>query len=130
MRARWDRGDGGEGGALDEGRKARGQEGGAKGSAKVQIGAKLLCKSAKVFLGLEPELGLGLGNFQVSGLGRRGPGSGVRVRVQVRDLNFDRHPHLYLNTRTRDLRAETWDPKMALTFAPLHRPQAGLHFCT
>ena len=40
------------------------------------------------------------GNFQVSGLGRREPGSGVRVRVQVQELNFARHPHLYLITRT------------------------------
>jgi len=43
--------------------------------------------------------------------GSREPGSGVRVRVQVQDLNSARHPHLYLNARTRDLRAETWDPK-------------------
>jgi len=41
------------------------------------------------------------------GLGRREPGSGVQVRVQVQDLNFPLHPHLYLITRTRDLRAET-----------------------
>jgi hypothetical protein len=40
------------------------------------------------------------------------------------------HPHLHLITRTRDLRAETWDPKMYPAFAPLHRPQADLHFCT
>ena len=52
--------------------------------------------------------------FQVSGLGRREPGSGVQVRVQVQDLNFILHPHLYLITRTRDLRAETWDPKSLL----------------
>jgi hypothetical protein len=32
-------------------------------SANVQIGAEFLCKGAKVFLGLEPELGLGLENF-------------------------------------------------------------------
>ena len=38
-------------------------------SANVQIGAELLCKGAKVFLGLEPELGLGLENL--SGLGCR-----------------------------------------------------------
>jgi hypothetical protein len=50
-----------------------------RGSAKVQIGAELLCKSAKVRL-----------NFQVSGLGRREPGSGVQVRVQVQDLNIAR----------------------------------------
>jgi hypothetical protein len=35
---------------MDEGPRARGQEGGTKGSAKVQIGAELLCKSAKVNL--------------------------------------------------------------------------------
>jgi hypothetical protein len=56
---------------------------------------------------------IGGGYFsQVSGLGRREPGSGVQVRVQVRVLNFTLHPHLTLITRTRDLRAETWDPKM------------------
>ena len=58
--------------------------------------------------------------FQVSGLSHREPGSGVRVRVQVQDLNFARQPHLYLNTRTRDLRAETWDLKMS----------PRLHLCT
>ena len=51
--------------------------------------------------------------FQVSGLGSREPGSGVQVRVQVQDLNVTPHPHLYLITRTRDLMAETWDPKMS-----------------
>jgi len=56
--------------------------------------------------------GVGVGKyFQVSGLGNREPGSGVQVRVQVQDLNFILHPHLYLITRNRDLRAETWDPK-------------------
>ena len=56
---------------------------------------------------------IGWGYFsQVSGLGRRVPGSGVQVRVQVRVLNFTLHPHLTLITRTRDLRAETWGPKM------------------
>ena len=50
--------------------------------------------------------------FRVSGLGSRVPGSGVQVRVQVQDLNFTPHPYLNLITRTRDLRAETWDPKM------------------
>jgi hypothetical protein len=57
-----------------EGRRLR-----RRGSAKVQIGAELLCKSAKVKL-----------NFQVSGLGSREPGSGVQVRVQVQDLNIAR----------------------------------------
>ena len=81
-------------------------------SAKVQIGAELLCKSAKVDLGVGVGTGVGVGKyFQVSGLGNREPGSGVQVRVQVRDLNFTPHPRLYLITRTRDLRAETWDPK-------------------
>jgi hypothetical protein len=37
--------------------------------------------------------------IQVSGLSRREPGSGVLVRVQVQDLNFARHPYLYLITR-------------------------------
>jgi hypothetical protein len=49
-------------------------------------------------------------------------GSQVQVRVRVQDLNFTRHLHLYLKTRARDLRAETWDLKIPLTFAPLHRP--------
>ena len=53
-------------------------------------------------------------HFQVSGLGSREPGSGVQVRVQVQDLNISPYPHLYLMTRTRDLRAETWDLKMSL----------------
>ena len=57
--------------------------------------------------------------------GSREPGSGVRVRVQVQDLNFARHQHLHLNTRARDL-----GPEDVSTFAPLHKPQAGLLFCT
>ena len=59
--------------------RAGGREERTKGSAKVQIGAELLCKSAKVRL-----------NFQVSGLGSREPGSGVQVRVQVQDLKIAR----------------------------------------
>ena len=62
-----------------EGPRTGGLEGWIRGSAKVQIGAELLCKSAKVRL-----------NFQVSGLGSREPGSGVQVRVQVQDLNIAR----------------------------------------
>ena len=57
---------------------------------------------------------MGRTHFQVSGLSRREPGSGIRVRVQVQVLNFAPYPYLYLITRTRDLRAETWDPKMSL----------------
>ena len=92
----------------------------ARGSAKVQSGAKLLCKSAKVRLGVGVGIGVGVGRFlQVSGLGSREPGSGVQVRVQVQDLNFP-HPHLYLITRTRDLKAETWDPRVS----------SHLHLCT
>ena len=78
-------------------------------------------------------LAVGVGKqseFRVSGLGRREPGAGTQVRVQVQDLSFAPYPYLCLITRTRDLRAETWDPKMRSTFAPLHRPQADLHFCT
>ena len=41
----------------------------------------------------------------------------MTVRVQVQVLNFTLHPYLYLITRTRDLRAETWDPKI---FSRLH----------
>ena len=66
-----------------------------RGSAKVQIGAELLCKCAKV------NLGVAVGKyFQVTGLSRREPGSGVQVRVQVQDLNSTRHSYLYLITRT------------------------------
>ena len=65
---------------------------------------------------------MGRTHFQVSGLSRREPGSGIRVRVQVQVLNFAPCPYLFFITRTRDLRAETWDPKMRSTFAPLHRP--------
>ena len=100
-------------------------EGRTKDSAKVQIGAELLCKSAKVNLGVGVGTGVGVGKyFQVSGLGNRVPGSGVQVLVQVQDLNFAPHPHLYLITRTRDLRAETSDPKMSLMFVSL---QLGQH---
>ena len=45
------------------------------------------------------------------------PGSGVLVRVQVQDLHFIPHPHLNLITRIRNLRAETWDLEVPLTFA-------------
>ncbi len=55
--------------------------------------------------------------FQVTGLGSRVPGSGVLVRVQVQDLHFIPHPHLNLITRIRNLRAETWDLEVPLTFA-------------
>jgi hypothetical protein len=63
--------------------------------------------------------------FQVSGLGRREPGSGLQVRVQVQDLNFARHPHLCLNTRARDLRAETRDLGMGVISAG-NFPVSGL----
>jgi len=80
----------------------------ARCRAKVQIGAELLCKSAKVNLGVGVGTGVGVGKyFQVSGLSPRVPGSGVQVRVQVRDPKFAPHPHLYLITRTRDLGPES-----------------------
>ena len=66
------------------------------------------CKSAKV--GCKLGVGAGVGKhsgLRASGLGRREPGAGTQVRVQVQDLSFAPHPHLYLITRTRDLRAET-----------------------
>jgi hypothetical protein len=72
-------------------------------------------------LGVGVGVGAGVGKhseFQVSGLGRREPGAGTQVRVQAQDLSFAPYPHLYLITRTRDLRAETWDPKTSPTFAP------------
>jgi hypothetical protein len=79
----------------------------AKDCAKVQIGAELLCKGAKVFLGLEPGLGLGLENFpglgsQPSGARFRSSGSGTGSGFE-----FARYPYLHLKTRTRDLMAET-----------------------
>ena len=104
----------------------------ARGSAKVQLWRSRVqkCKGGcKLGVGV----GVGVGKqseFRVSGLGRREPGAGTQVRVQVQDLSFAPYPYLCLITRTRDLRAETWDPKMRSTFAPLHRPQADLHFCT
>jgi hypothetical protein len=64
-------------------------------------------------------------HFRVSGLSRREPGSGLHVRVQVQDLNLTRHPHLYLNTRARDLRAETWDLRMGVLAAG-NIPVSGL----
>ena len=53
-------------------------------------------------------------SYKLSGLGSRPSGirCKLRVRAQVRDLNFTWDLHLYLNTRTRDRRAETWDLKM------------------
>jgi hypothetical protein len=63
--------------------------------------------------------------FQVSDLGGREPGTGVRVRVQVRDLNLPGTWDLYLNTRARDLRAETWDLKMGVMSAG-NFPVSGL----
>ena len=74
----------------------------------------------------EPSLPMGEEmHFRVSGLSRREPGSGVQVRVQVQDLNLTRHPHLYLNTRARDLRAETWDLRMCM-MAAANIPVSGL----
>ena len=68
-------------------RNVDGNRGGARVltrySAKVQIGAELLCKSAKVRDVIQR-------TFRVSGLGSREPGSGVQVRVQVQDLNIAR----------------------------------------
>jgi hypothetical protein len=46
--------------------------------------------------------------IRVSGLSNRDPGTGYQVRVRVRVLNL----YLVLNTRTRDLTAETWDLRM------------------
>jgi hypothetical protein len=36
-----------------------------------------------------------------------------RFGSQVQDLHFIPYPYLYLKTRTRDLRTETWDPGMS-----------------
>ncbi len=49
----------------------------------------------------------------------------MQARVQVQVLNFARHPHLYLKTRARDLRAETWDLKMCIMSAG-NLPVSGL----
>ena len=55
--------------------------------------------------------------------------SGLRVREQARDLNFTWHPNLDLNTRARDLRAETWYLKMSPTFAPTAGDLTGGRGC-
>ena len=55
---------------MEYGKEARGPE--ARGSAKVQSGAKLLCKSAKVNLGVGVGTGVGVGKsfrFRVSAVG-------------------------------------------------------------
>ena len=44
-------------------------------------------------------------HFQVSGLSNQAPGPGNRVQIRALDL------YLHLKNRTRNLRAETWDPK-------------------
>jgi hypothetical protein len=44
---------------MDEGPRTGGLEGWIRGSANVQIGAMLLCKSAKVNLGVGTEMGVG-----------------------------------------------------------------------
>ena len=77
--------------------RAGGLEVKARVSAKVQIGAELLCKSERQ-------------NFQVSGLGGREPGAGFQVRVQVQDLNFPAPAPVpdnpYLRPEGRDLGPE------------------------
>ena len=61
--------------------RARGPEEKRRGSAKVQIGAELLCKSAKVNLGVGVGTGVGVGKyFQVSGLGRQPQETGAGYR--------------------------------------------------
>ena len=82
---------------------AGGLEGWTKGSAKVQIGAELLCKSAK----LRPK-------FQISGLGNRELGSGRGAQPYPRQA-LPRYS--ILNT-----------PYSHLRFALLHRPKAGCTF--
>jgi hypothetical protein len=69
-----------------------------QGSAKVQLRRSRVQKCKGELRGRGRDRGWGRENF--------------RVRVQVRDLNFTRDPHLDLNTRARDLRAETWGPKI------------------
>ena len=86
----------------------------ARGGAKVQSGAELLCKSAKV------NLGVGVGKpfrSRVSAVGSQVQvfGFGYRFRVLI----LTPCPHLYLITHTRNPRAETWDPKMN---RPVNRP--------
>jgi hypothetical protein len=79
-----------------------------RGSAKVQIGAELLCKSERSEYRVwsieyrerlesirskgdrRPDDWLRETHFQVSGLGSREPGSGVQVREQVQDLDIAR----------------------------------------
>ena len=73
------------------------------------------CKSAK------------LGSETISGLGSRR--SGARFRSSGSGTGsgskFARDPHLYLKTRTRDLRAETWDLRMCMMAAG-NIPVSGL----
>ena len=54
-------------------------------------------------------------HFQVSGLGSQVPGTGPQVRVLVPGLIPEPVP-------VPVPAAETCDPEMFLTFAPLHRP--------
>ena len=125
--------------------------------AKVQIGAELLCKSAKE----KPTSGDGCraraSATQVSASRPSAAGAWSRLPKAERPiperpmprwpspvtryvpltfaplhkpksgctfalLDSTPHPHLYLITRTRDLRAETWDPRMSPTFA--HGPNS------
>jgi hypothetical protein len=111
------------------------RDGRRRGSAKVQIGAELLCKSAKVNSGV----GVGL-----TILGR--PRSSRDARPYLIQLYRDAVPTLPITaqeTWSQLLKAERLTPErpmpwwlspvtryVPLTFAPLHRPEADLHFCT
>ena len=96
-------------------------------SAKVQIGAELLCKCVTHAV-RERDRGRdrGRGRKILSGLGSRQSGAGFRCSGSGTGSGseFFPHPYLYLITRTWDLRAETWDPKMSLVFVSL---QLGQH---
>ncbi len=100
-----------------------------RSSAKVQIGAELLCKSAKV----ESTSGDGHGSRR---LRRRHLGHQPRepepaAEGRTADTCKAEAPmavtrHLRLSLRSQPPTAN----RQHLTFAPLHRPQADLHFCT
>ena len=59
----------------------------------------------------EPEIGGSAGKL-IPGLGSQPSGAWFRCSGSGAGTDFTRRPHLYLITRTRYLRAETWDPKM------------------
>jgi hypothetical protein len=77
----------------------------------------------------EPDDWLGTYIFRSQVSADRASGTGYQVRVRVRGLNL----YIVLNTRTRDLTAETWDLRMVLLqlcrdAVPTH-PREHLRLC-